>query len=94
MIISGSNSAWINKNILSSTGFFGRVSLRLLLEELSLPECNMFWEGRSGTISAYEKFKILSVTGGIPRYLEELRLDLSSLVRGFMSKPVNTNDCF
>lgn len=78
MILSGSNSAWISKNILSSTGFFGRVSLRLLLEELSLPECNMFWEGRSGTVSAYEKFKILSVTGGIPRYLEELRPDLSA----------------
>lgn len=78
MILSGSNSAWISKNILSSTGFFGRVSLRLLLEELSLPECNMFWEGMSGTISAYEKFKILLVTGGVPRYLEELRPDLSS----------------
>lgn len=78
MILSGSNSAWISKNILSSTGFFGRVSLRLLLEELTLPECNMFWEGWSGTVSAYEKFKVLSVTGGIPRYLEELRLDLSS----------------
>ena len=78
MILSGSNSAWISKNILSSTGFFGRVSLRLLLEELSLSECNMFWEDSSGTVSAYEKFKILSVTGGIPRYLEELRSDLSA----------------
>ncbi len=78
MILSGSNSAWISKNILSSTGFFGRVSLRLLLKELSLPECNLFWEGRSGTTSAYEKFKILSVTGGIPRYLEELLPDLSA----------------
>jgi hypothetical protein len=78
MILSGSNSAWISKNILSSTGFFGRISLRLLLEELALPECNMFWEGMSGTVSAYEKFKILSVTGGIPLYLEELRPDLSA----------------
>lgn len=75
MILSGSNSAWISKNILSSTGFFGRVSLRLLLEELTLPECNEFW---AGTISAYEKLKILSVTGGVPRYLEELRPDLSA----------------
>src|SRR5262249_996850 len=48
LILSGSNSAWINKNILSSTGFFGRVSLRILLEELSLAECNAFrqeWPG-------------------------------------------------
>ncbi len=78
MVLSGSNSAWINKNILSSTRFFGRISLRLLLEELSLPECNGFWGDLSGTVSAYEKFKILSVTGGIPRYLEELRPDLSA----------------
>jgi len=78
MVISGSNSGWISKNILSSTGFFGRISLRLLLDELTLPECNAFWEGRSGTVSAYEKFKILSVTGGVPRYLEELRPDLSA----------------
>jgi len=78
MILSGSNSAWISKNILSSTGFFGRVSLRLKLEELTLPECNAFWKDSSGMISAYEKFKILSVTGGIPRYLEELRPDLSA----------------
>jgi uncharacterized protein len=78
MVLSGSNSAWISKNILSSTGFFGRVSLRLLLEELTLPECNAFWGDHSGTVSAYEKFKILSVTGGVPRYLEELRPDLSA----------------
>jgi hypothetical protein len=78
MILSGSNSAWISKNILSSTGFFGRVSLRLLLEELTLPECNAFWGDQSGTVSAYEKFKLLSVTGGVPRYLEELRPDLSA----------------
>ncbi len=78
MILSGSNSAWISKNILSSTGFFGRVSLRLLLEELTLPECNAFWNDHSGMVSAYEKFKVLSVTGGIPRYLEELRPDLSA----------------
>ncbi len=78
LIISGSNSAWISKNILSSTGFFGRVSMRLLLEELSLPECNAFWDDWPGKVSAYEKFKILSVTGGVPRYLEELRPDLSA----------------
>jgi hypothetical protein len=78
MIISGSNSAWIQKNILSSTGFYGRVSLRILLTELSLAVCNAFWDDWPGVVDAYEKFKILSVTGGIPRYLEELRSDLSA----------------
>lgn len=78
LIISGSNSAWIQRNILSSTGFYGRVSLRLLLEELSLSNSNAFWDDWPGVIDPYEKFKILSVTGGIPRYLEELRPDLSA----------------
>jgi len=78
LLISGSNSAWINKNILSSTGFFGRVSLRMHLEELSLVECNEFWNSEKTTISSFEKFKILSVTGGVPRYLEEIRRDLTA----------------
>ncbi len=78
MILTGSNSMWIQKNILSSTGFYGRVSLRILLKELSLPESNAFWNNWPGIVDAYEKFKILCVTGGIPRYLEELRPDLTA----------------
>jgi AAA+ ATPase superfamily predicted ATPase len=78
LILSGSNSAWIHENILSSTGFFGRISLRILLEELTLAESNAFWQTFPPGVSSYEKFKILSITGGIPRYLEELRPDLSA----------------
>jgi hypothetical protein len=78
MIITGSNTIWIQKNILSSTGFYGRVSLRILLKELSLSDCNKFWNGWPGRVISYEKFKILAVTGGIPRYLEELRPDLTA----------------
>jgi AAA+ ATPase superfamily predicted ATPase len=78
MIISGSNSAWIEKNILSSTGFFGRISSRMTLGELPLKDCNAFWSDWPGIIDPYEKFKILSVTGGVPRYLEELRPNLSA----------------
>ncbi len=50
----------------------GRISLILTLEELPLPDCNKFWD-KQISISPYEKFKLLSVTGGIPRYLEEVR---------------------
>ena len=75
LILCGSVTAWIEENILQSTGFMGRLSLVLDLEELSLAECNqLFTEiGFHGNI--YEKFKILSVTGGIPRYLEEIKPD-------------------
>lgn len=72
LILSGSMSAWIEENILSSTGFLGRISLDLTLEELPLFECNHFWRPYEEQISPFEKFMILSVTGGVPRYLEEV----------------------
>ncbi len=72
LLICGSISSWIEKNILSSTGFFGRISLDIILEELSLQECNEFWNGKKQLISAFDKLKILAVTGGVPRYLEEI----------------------
>jgi AAA+ ATPase superfamily predicted ATPase len=76
MILSGSMSTWIDENILSSTGFMGRISLELTLYELPLPVCNLFW--RNKKVSSYDKFKILSVTGGVPRYLEEIDPDLTA----------------
>ncbi|MBS0615459.1 MAG: AAA family ATPase [Verrucomicrobia bacterium] len=78
MILSGSMSSWIDENIMSSTGFMGRVSLDLTLDELPLPICNLFWRKKASRISAYEKFKLLSVTGGVPRYLEEIDPDSSA----------------
>jgi AAA+ ATPase superfamily predicted ATPase len=71
-IVCSSISSWINKNLLSSTAFVGRISLTLTLDELSLSECSSFWpEG----IATYEKLKVLSITGGIPRYLEEFNFN-------------------
>lgn len=78
LILCGSVSSWIEKNILNSTGFVGRISLRLDLEELSISECNQFLDHLGFKTSSYEKFKILSVTGGIPRYLEEIDSKLSA----------------
>ncbi len=69
LIICGSASSWIEKNILSNTGFVGRISLTLTLRELTLSESRDFWPKN---ISDYEILKILSVTGGVPKYLEEI----------------------
>jgi AAA+ ATPase superfamily predicted ATPase len=74
-IICGSASAWIERNILNSTGFVGRVSFTITLRELPLEDCNTFWPPN---ISTYEKLKLLSVTGGIPKYLEEMNPKLSA----------------
>lgn len=72
MILSGSMSKWIEDNILSSTGFHGRLSAEITLDELPISICNQFWGKQANFVSAYEKFKILSITGGVPRYLEEI----------------------
>jgi len=78
LILCGSVSSWIEKNIVNSTGYLGRPSLYMTLDELLLPECNEFWNKEGAKISAYEKFKILSVTGGVPRYLELINPRISA----------------
>lgn len=74
----GSISSWIEKNILSSTGFVGRITIDLVLEELPLNVCSSFWHPKEGRIASYEKFKLLSITGGVPLYLEQIRPELSA----------------
>jgi AAA+ ATPase superfamily predicted ATPase len=78
MALCGSVSSWIEKNILSSSGFLGRITIDFLLEELSLHECNAFWHPKESRIASYEKFKFLSVTGGVPLYLEQLKPALTA----------------
>lgn len=73
LILSGSQSTWIDNNILKNTGFVGRISYRMTLHELPLQDCNLFWRSRKELMSPYDKFKILAVTGGIPLYLEAIK---------------------
>lgn len=74
LIVCGSVSSWIDKNILTSAGFVGRISYVLTLEGLPLYDCNKFWDNAGGVIAPYDKLKALSITGGVPRYLEELNV--------------------
>ena len=78
LAICGSSSAWIDKNILSSTGFLGRESLTITLEELPLYDCAEFWNLEGEKNSSHEKLQLLAVTGGIPRYLENMNPTLSA----------------
>ena len=72
LVLCGSLSSWIERNIVSSTGFLGRISLKLNVGELSLSECDLLLRARRFKVSAQEKFLALSVTGGVPWYLELL----------------------
>lgn len=78
LVLCGSVSSWIEEHIVSSTLFLGRPSLYMTLQELSLPECNQIWGKQAGRMSAYEKLKLLSVTGGVPQYLEFINEHLSA----------------
>lgn len=78
LIICGSSSQWIERNILSHTGFLGRESLTLTLQEMPLSDCVKFWGEKQSHISAYEKLKLLAVTGGVPRYLESINPNVSA----------------
>ena len=73
LILCGSISTWIDKNIINSTAFFGRVSLYLELTELSLPQCKQLLNLQGFKGSDLDLFKILCITGGVPWYLEQIQ---------------------
>lgn len=76
-VLCGSVSAWIVENILNSTGFVGRNSLDIELKELSIRDSVLIWGSCAERMSTREKLDMLSVTGGVPKYLEEVRPSLS-----------------
>ena len=76
--VCGSVSTWIRENILDNTGFTGRFSRDYVLSELTLSECAEFWRSAKDRVSPREIFDVLSVTGGVPRYLEEIDPGLSA----------------
>ncbi len=76
LILCGSVSSWIEDNILKSTGFMGRISLTLSLQEFTLSESHHFLKRIGFRGTNYDSFKILAITGGVPRYLEEIQPDM------------------
>lgn len=72
MVLCGSVSSWIDKKILKSKGFVGRPSLNLLVPELSMRECAAFWKKGGCRASCTDMIDVMSVTGGVPKYLENI----------------------
>lgn len=89
LILCGSLSSWIEKNIINSTGFLGRISLKLTLGELSLSECNVLLESLRFRGSAQEKFMALALTGGVPWYIEQINpaLPMNENIRALCFEP-------
>ena len=61
LIFCGSISTWIEENIINSTSFFGRISLTIDLQPLSLPECAQFLRalGLRALPTIFSKFFLL-----------------------------------
>lgn len=78
LVICGSVSTWIKERIIDNKAYFGRRSLDMIVPELPLKECVRFWRDRVDKIPLREIIDVLSVTGGVPRYLEEVNPSLSA----------------
>lgn len=72
LVLCGSVSSWIQRNILNNTGFVGRISSELFLKELSISDSKKLLHEKNKKIKNTEILNFLSLTGGVPKYLEEV----------------------
>lgn len=72
VVVCGSVSGWIKEHFVENGAFFGRRSLDLVVKELPLKECAKFWGRAASRLDTREIVDVLSVTGGVPRYLKEI----------------------
>ncbi len=79
VVLCGSISGWIKENFIDNGAFYGRRSLDMIVGELPLSQCIKFWGASAGRIELREMLDVLSVTGGVPRYLEEIDPGLSAV---------------
>jgi len=78
LVFCGSVSPWIEENILKSTAFFGRVNLTISLEPLSIRESAEFLRVIGLQLSHYDNYKLLSIVGGVPWYLEQFNPSITA----------------
>ena len=71
-VFCGSVSTWIEENILKSTAFFGRINLTMTLDPLSIADANKLLLAYGFQGSDYDAYRLLSILGGIPWYLEQV----------------------
>ncbi|MBP5542954.1 MAG: ATP-binding protein [Kiritimatiellae bacterium] len=72
VVVCGSVSGWIKEHFVENGAFFGRRSLDIVVKELPLKECVKFWGRAAARVETREIVDVLSVTGGVPRYLKEI----------------------
>ncbi len=78
LIFCGSISTWIEKNIIMSTAFYGRMSMRYTLDSLMIPASARFLRCMGFEGDYQDIYRILSFTGGVPFYLEQINPKLTA----------------
>ena len=79
LVLCGSVSSWIRDEIVENRAYVGRRSLDIVVGELPPQECLKFWGKRASRIAPREIIDVLSVTGGVPKYLEDVNPSLSAI---------------
>ena len=77
-VLCGSVSSWIAENIVNSTAYFGRISRDLVVGELPPSAAVKFWGEKASRLATRDITDVLAVTGGVPKYLEEVNPSLSA----------------
>ncbi len=72
VILCGSVSTWIADNILKNSELLGHIHLTIALEPLLIADANRLLRHVGFQGSDYDAYKIISILGGIPGYLEQI----------------------
>jgi AAA+ ATPase superfamily predicted ATPase len=72
LILCGSVSAWIEDHVINSTDFVGRITRVMNLKELDIKSCLDFWQQYKYKTSFKQQLSFLTISGGVPLYLENL----------------------
>jgi hypothetical protein len=78
LIVCGSATSWIIKNIVDSTGgLHNRLTRQILLMPFTLRECEMLLRQNGIPLTRYQVAEAYMIFGGVPYYLSLMRSDLS-----------------
>lgn len=78
MILSGSLASWMEKNIIASEGFVGRISVNMVLRELPLNNVRELFGSEHNKLPNRDIIKLLCAFGGVPLYLNHINPNLTA----------------
>ena len=80
LIVCGSATSWITKEILlSKGGFYNRLTRTINLKPFTLKECELFYSAHGANITQSDIVKSYMVFGGIPYYMNLYENDIEQL---------------